>query len=353
MLTGKIPRRYLGEEAQGARGQKEEYLRRYEESKKGGETFYPFTLFKDGVTSLVIFIALLLLAIYVGVETESIANPTDTTYNPRPEWYFLFLFQMLKYFPGSLEPVAAVILPTVVILLMLLLPFYDRNPERHPLKRPLATSIGVLGVMGIVYLTYLGANSALINPPSAESPAVAEGRRLYQDLRCGYCHQIDGKGGSLGPNLGDVGVRRDEAWLARHFDDPQAVSPGSPMPRLQLLPEEVHSLTTYMKSLGSGLAFSPEAPRLFDKNCAACHTTNGKGGLPGPDLSQVGGYRNANWLEAFIKNPKALVPGATMPAFQSSLSPEQIQDIARYLASLKGGPPPASAEVKGTLQSTP
>ena len=88
---------------------------------------------------MLVFAILVALAYFVGVPTEARANPADTTYTPRPEWYFLFLFQLLKYFPGNLEVIGVVVIPTLVILLLLALPFIDRSPKRHFLRRPLAS----------------------------------------------------------------------------------------------------------------------------------------------------------------------------------------------------------------------
>ncbi len=85
-----------------------------------------------------VFVLLLLLAVFMGVQAEPKADPSDTTYVPRPEWYFLFLFEMLKFFPGSIEWVGTAIVPGLAVLALLLLPFIDRNPSRHWRRRKLA-----------------------------------------------------------------------------------------------------------------------------------------------------------------------------------------------------------------------
>ncbi len=319
-----------------AKSRKQEYKERYEAAKAAGESFYPFTLFKDGVMILVVFLIIVGLALTQGAELESIADPTDNTYNPRPEWYFLFVFQLLKYFPGSLEAIATVVLPGVGITLLLLLPFLDRSPHRHPRRRTLAASLGVLALDGIVVLTYLGIASALVNPPSQESPMLVEGKRLYRDLNCAYCHSIDGVGGIIGPDLTNVGSRRtDPQWVSAFLKDPRTVFPGSLMPKLQLLDDEVTALTAYMLSLGAVPTYSSEAPKLFKDNCSFCHTIDGKGGGMGPDLAQVGKSRTLAWIHQYVENPKAVSPGASMPSFRDKLSNEQLDDISRYLMSLK------------------
>ncbi len=99
--------------------ERQEYLEQYKKDKEKGVPFFPDILFKDAVVSLVIFIALVALAYFVGAPLEPRADPADTSYTPRPEWYFLFLFQLLKYFPGSLEVIGVFIIPSVAIILLI------------------------------------------------------------------------------------------------------------------------------------------------------------------------------------------------------------------------------------------
>ncbi|MEK7777727.1 MAG: hypothetical protein AAB303_03795, partial [Chloroflexota bacterium] len=135
------------------KSRKEEYEERYHEAKDRGESFFPYHIFHDAFASLVVVGVILALAIIVGAETGPIADPTTTSYNPRPEWYFLFLFQALKYTPPSLEILVTVGFPAVAVLVLLAIPFIDRGDQRHPLKRPLATGLGITVVLGIAFLT--------------------------------------------------------------------------------------------------------------------------------------------------------------------------------------------------------
>ena len=96
--------------------EKKSYLEKYNEQKKKGVPFFPDIIFKDSVVTLLVFIILVALAYFIGAPLEDRANPADTTYTPRPEWYFLFLFQLLKYFPGNLEVIGVVLIPTLAIL---------------------------------------------------------------------------------------------------------------------------------------------------------------------------------------------------------------------------------------------
>ena len=110
--------------------EKKSYLEKYNEEKKKGVPFFPDIIFKDSVVTLFVFILLVALAYFIGAPLEDRANPADTTYTPRPEWYFLFLFQLLKYFPGNLEVIGVVLIPTLAILTLFLLPFIDRSQFR-------------------------------------------------------------------------------------------------------------------------------------------------------------------------------------------------------------------------------
>ena len=95
--------------------EQEDYLVEYKKDKEKGVPFFPDIIFKDAIMALIIFLILAALAIFVGAPLEDRANPADASYTPRPEWYFLFLFQALKYFPGNLEVLGAIIIPVLVL----------------------------------------------------------------------------------------------------------------------------------------------------------------------------------------------------------------------------------------------
>ncbi len=179
---------------------KKRYLERYTAAKARGVKFYPDIIYKDLLVSFAIFLLLVGLATFVGVKPEPPADPSDTAYIPRPEWYFLFLFQLLKYFPGALEWVGTVILPGIAILALFLLPFYDRSPFRHWKKRKWAIGIMTTIVIGMVTLTIL---AAVTTPPQEEvnlATSLSESILLGQDLyavQCVECHGAEGEGGEV------------------------------------------------------------------------------------------------------------------------------------------------------------
>jgi ubiquinol-cytochrome c reductase cytochrome b subunit len=309
------------------------YRARYAQLKKEGVPFFPDVVFKDMVTALVVFAALAGLAWFAGAGLEDLADPTDATYNPRPEWYFLFMFQALKFFPGDLEAVAAVILPGLVVLWMVLLPFADRGPRRHPLDRPLMTGICLMGLVAIGWLTWQGYRSPLVNPVVEKDPQVEAGRRLFLDLRCLYCHRVAGKGGAVGPDLTKVEGEKASAWVAKHIRNPQAADPGSQMPKMDLLDDEITALSAYVKSLGAGLAYSPEAVGLFAAHCGSCHRVRGQGGDAGPDLSLIGSARDVAYIKRYINDPSKTNQSSSMPGFAGQLTDTQIEDLSRYLSA--------------------
>ena len=138
--------------------EKQKYLEEYKKDKEKGVFFFPDIIFKDAVITLVIFLILIALAFFIGAPLEERANPSDTSYTPRPEWYFLFLFQLLKYFPGNLEVIGVIVIPTLVILLLFGLPFLDKSANRHFTKRKgviLGTTIGLIGIFVLTVLSVL------------------------------------------------------------------------------------------------------------------------------------------------------------------------------------------------------
>jgi len=121
------------------------------------EIFYPSFLFKEIITMMVIFILVsIVLAALFPVGLVDPADPTDNLYVPKPEWYFMSLYQLLKYFPGKLEAIATVVVPAGGFVVLLLLPFIDRSSEKRPRKRPIAMTGMVSAVLAIVLMTIIG-----------------------------------------------------------------------------------------------------------------------------------------------------------------------------------------------------
>jgi len=217
----------------------------------GSETFYPRQVYMDAVVIFGVFVVLVGLALAVPFPLADKANPSDTSFVPVPEWYFLFYYQLLKYVHGPLEPLATWILPAVFFLGIFFWPFIDRNPARHPTRRPMALASGVV-FLGVVF-ALLGVSLRDLYAVPRADPGVAHGKALYAQHGCAGCHRIHGEGGAIAPDLSYVGdARPDREWHYKHFRDPQSVSPGSFMPKLPLTAQELRDLTSYMLSLKRG-----------------------------------------------------------------------------------------------------
>jgi ubiquinol-cytochrome c reductase cytochrome b subunit len=332
-------------EAKTAAERRKVYEKSYENSKIGGEHFFPDTMVRDSIFALIVVVIIMILALAVPHISEAPADPTSTTYNPRPEWYFLFFFEFLKFFPGSLEPVAAVLIPALVIIILIALPFLDRGIGRFWSQRKPALAIGGLVVIALTVLELGGALTAPSRPEGEVNQLVLNGQKVYRDVNCSYCHSINGIGGAIGPDLSNIASQLTKAQLTTYLQNPDLMVPNTLHPKLQFTPDELNALVAYLETLGPPVSYSPQAPQLFADNCSGCHMVNGKGGTEGPDLSREGTLRTLDFLEPFISNPRSVVAGANMPAFQNILTEQQIDDIAAYLLSLKGPSPTPTPSV--------
>ena len=213
------------------------------------EAFYPRQVYMDAVVMLFVFLVLAALATLVPFPLADKANPSDTSFVPVPEWYFLFYYELLKYVHGPLEPLATWVLPIVFVLILVFWPFLDwKKTVRAPASRPIGMTLGALFLL--VVFSLLGLSLKNLYAVKRADPGEAHGKALYTQFGCAGCHRIHGEGGALGPDLSYVGdVRPDREWHLKHFRDPQSVSPGSIMPKFPLTEQELNDLTSYMLSL--------------------------------------------------------------------------------------------------------
>ena len=343
--------------------EKQEYLKSYKKEKEKGVPFFPNILFKDAVVSLIVFLILIALAYFVGAALEERANPSDSTYTPRPEWYFLFLFQLLKYFPGQLEVIGVVVLPTVMLLLLFFLPFLDRSSKRHYSHRLLFVGITFLIGVGIIYLT---AQSVLEAPPPAEAASGDQTALLYTQ-NCATCH---GPTISIQPgtNLHDVIAQGKHEGMPAWSGDLSTdqidalvgfiLSPGGSTLYTQAC-SECHELQVLVESnplelknaLEQGLDYPPHADinpdtwtgnlnqeeqtqlinfliapdgrRLYSVYCASCH---------GQSISFSGDQAQ---LETIIKQGGLHLE---MPAWKEKLSTSEIDQLANYVVDPAANP---------------
>ena len=156
------------------------------EDMEAGKPFYPHQVFEDVVGMLILFVILAAVAIFVPVPLEDVADPTNADYDPRPEWYFLFLFQLLKYFQGPFEVIGTFVIPTVGMLLLLFLPFLDRSERAVLWKRPIALTVTSVSVIGIVVLTILGGTSKKLETTEATSRKPRSRQRQCEELHANH-----------------------------------------------------------------------------------------------------------------------------------------------------------------------
>jgi len=245
------------------------YRDAYAASKRGGVRFWPDILGKDAIVSASVVLVIVVLAALFGAPLEAPADPTDTAYIPRPEWYFLPVYQLLSLVPGSMESLVAVGVPTVFVLVLLALPFFDRGSKRNLLHRPAAMVSLALVLGGAGFL--IGAAGRAPEEAAAESggPLTSiqrAGRALYQSQQCGGCHLIAGQGGEEGPDLTAVGLRHSAGWLHSFLESPSRFHAESRMPAYgppALTHQEIEELAQYLASR-RGRGAADVAPQFYD-----------------------------------------------------------------------------------------
>ena len=232
-------------------------------------------------------------------------HPTPPTFRGR-SGDFLGLFQLLKYFPGRLEPVATMVIPGVIVALLFLLPFIDRRDERRPSRRLFVMTAFCGGLLIVAVLTSLGLRDT---PPIANvnqwAPLSLAGYQFAHDERCEVCHRI---GGAANP-IDETIARRDSEWLVAHVRDPQMIAPDlRPLPGGAMTEGQGRSVVAYMRRVRAGavaptLAGNQAAITVYGHYCSTCHAIDGEGGTQAPDLSHVGSRHDAKWLRDWITDP--------------------------------------------------
>jgi menaquinol-cytochrome c reductase cytochrome b/c subunit len=259
-----------------------EFARYKEDVKKRGKPFYPYAMFEDTIMSLVVVAVIIGLAVVwkwtswsphhdgthgglLGPEYTARADPGTTSFVPRPDWYFYFLFYLLRIFKWP-ETVflGTVGVPTIALILLIGVPFYDLRRERRLSRRPVAVVGAVLVVLSMAVLTWKGATAseALASEVIADvphwvqaeklPPAAVPGAKLFAVAGCTACHTYLGAGGSqLGaPDLTAIGTRNlGIDFQIRHLKCPSCVNPGSPMPKFASLGEKtLHQLAVFLEA---------------------------------------------------------------------------------------------------------
>ena len=315
--------------------------------------FYPEQVFKDTVAIFVAFAILFTMAVVVRVPLEQLADPSDTAYIPRPEWYFLFLFQTLKLFSGPLEVVGSVVLPGLAVLALILVPFFDRGQVVKVTRRTFAASFVALAALGWTGLT---AAAVITTPKEAGevavdfsaptdwmqlSPEEMAGVAYFRRENCISCHSVGDRGSKIGPDLTQTAIHRNAAWMIQHFKSPAGLRPGTSMPAIQLSDAQLNSLAAFLLKLNPDNAtaldnapeFAVQGALVYQAgSCSDCHKVNGVGTDLGPNLNGLDKRRSRSWVEEHFVDPPKLSPGSVMPPYK--FSQRDLDNLTAYLFAL-------------------
>ena len=251
--------------------------------KQASVPFYPRQVALDMIFALLIIAGLGVLAHYAPMELGPKANPADTQFLPRPEWYYIPVFQWLKYWHGALAVLGILVIPGIIALLFVGLPFLDRRPERRPWKRPVAVTVyalifiamGVLGALshrddsrdkGVTSQilkqneeakTFMKApfepaaegTSPAAGNESVADPVAAKGQAIFEQQGCNACHGDSGIGSAAGPKLVGVWVKFNSQKIETLLKKPSTAMTQGGMTPIDLKDEDLRALIAYLENL--------------------------------------------------------------------------------------------------------
>jgi ubiquinol-cytochrome c reductase cytochrome b subunit len=243
------PRRKPLVEPEPGESRQDEYRREYAAEKEAGKPFWS-ALLKDALVGLIVVIVVLVAAMILGAPLEEPADPNATAYVPRPEWYFLDMYQLLWYITGPAEPLLIFLIFTAGALLFVAVPLIDRGRARHPRQRPAAMAGVVAVIGGVLIFTYMGAIAGPSVPtiPPTEGMTVTDlsGLAVFNDQGCASCHSVGGLGGTSGPDLSRAGAR----WSASHMREYIVIPEDDEMPSFdKLTDQQLDDLVSFLKTL--------------------------------------------------------------------------------------------------------
>jgi ubiquinol-cytochrome c reductase cytochrome b subunit len=249
--------------------------------KQKPELFYPRQVLMDLSLTALLIIGLGALCFFMPIQLGPPANPADAQYVPRPEWYYLPIFQWLKYWHGAASVIGVLVIPTVLVMCVIALPFFDRSIERRPWKRPIAMGSYAFVMFVLVGLglrsQYLDKhdpgvaqqlakqeieeNDYMKKPFEAElssssltsanaalaDPLAAKGKTIFEAQSCSACHGDGGVGTAAAPTL--VGIKAKGEQLTQLLKHPTAKMTAGGMPPIDLPPDDLKSLIAYVESL--------------------------------------------------------------------------------------------------------
>jgi ubiquinol-cytochrome c reductase cytochrome b subunit len=336
------------------------------------QPFWPDQLFKDMVACALVFVIMVLLILRShGAELEAPADPSSS-YVARPEWYFLPLFQLLKYFEGPLEVIGTMVLPGLAGAVLIGLPFLDRSHTRDPMKRLKVMTGAFVGFGAVLLLGILANKSDHANPmflsqrieaseraetarklalqgvPPAGGIAVFQNdpnfhaRELWEE-KCSGCHSMSRTGGSKGPDLGAYNSRE---WILGFLKEPAGKLYMGPaniekgMKPVEGTADELKALTEFVYSqtgaADADAALAKQGQDLFSsKDCDSCHDLDGTSGNAGPNLKGRGTHEYVISVITDAGAPNRFGPKNQMPRFGDKLSAADIAALAKLIVAQK------------------
>jgi ubiquinol-cytochrome c reductase cytochrome b subunit len=368
------------------------------------EPFWPKQALKDGVFALVFLVVLGLWASTNPAPLEAQADPSQP-YEARPEWYFMFLFQLLRYFHGPYEIVGTFVLPTLFFLVLFFWPFLDRNPNRDPRRRPVAIGLLGLSTAALIGLTVFAvATDVRMKEPEqavAKAPALpaepagpiqrADVAKLYNES-CAACHGVDGSGKQIRVGMPTIPDFTSLAWqlsqtdleIAHRVQDGN--EPLMPAYRDKLSQRQILALTVYVRAFALGPAEAeavkkPEQPpqpappanlpvvQVYRAYCLACHDADGRGQTARKAMPELSDFTDSKWQDAHtdaeLKQSILNGKGKFMLPMKDKLSPADAEQMVSYVRAFRGGnqiarveprpvvPPPTQPAIVPTPKGPP
>lgn len=247
------------------------------------EPFYPKQLVMDMGFATLIIVALGITAYAWPIDLGPKADPSDTQFLPRPEWYYVPVFQYLKYWHGSTALLGILVIPGILGLLLVGLPFFDHSLERRPWKRPISVGIFTAVLLGLAALGIISHREDMRNPGvklqlkkqhediaqfmgakfepelsggslmsqnvALANPEAAKGKAIFEREACNACHGDDGVGTAAAPKLVGISSKFDAAKLEALLHNPTDKMKAGGMPTVEVKDDELKQLIAYLESL--------------------------------------------------------------------------------------------------------
>lgn len=220
------------------------------------EAFWPNFLLREWLVGAVVLVGFLILTVAHEPPLQIIADPTDAAYVPVPDWYFLFLYQLLKYTyaGGPYIVLGTVVIPGLAFGALMLVPWLDRGPERRPWKRPITVGLMLLALISTFYLTWESAahhdwsqDERYSAKNQTEIDTTTDGYQQFAAYSCIGCHGDQLQGGGAGPAINQAGAERDADYIRDVIVNGKGAMPGGQFGGSE---EELEVLVEWLASLG-------------------------------------------------------------------------------------------------------